>query len=87
MMFIILMLFASTAYASEQQSSAIDKLVSAGKKETFNTTKPTMLDQALKKQYEILAKTDPDKFNRLVAYEQSKEKQDAQHSSTQKRKK
>lgn len=87
MIFIILIFFATTAYTSDQQGSIIDKLVSAGKKETFNTTKPTLLDQALKKQYEILAKTDPEKFNKLVAYEQKKEILDAQHSSTPKRKK
>jgi hypothetical protein len=85
-MFYLFLLFCSCILYAGDQQNTIDKLVSAGKSEVFHTTKPTVFDAKLKQQYENLAKTDPEKFNRLVAYEQKKEKQNEKSSSNKKTK-
>jgi|GEM_PF-3814223 len=60
----------SVMYASEEQK--IEKTLAACKRETFGTSRTSALDPFIKKRIETLRTTDPQGYEKLVAYEQKK---------------
>ncbi len=83
MVILILLLWVTNAYSADAQN--ISNLVKDAKQKTFHTTRPSSIDPYVQKQIENLAKTDPDKYNKLVAYDQQQNQKN--NSSTQKKKK
>lgn len=57
-----------TTYAANEKD--INNLVKDSKKQVFHTTRPSSIDTHLSTQYKNFAKTDPETYNRLVAYTQ-----------------
>lgn len=69
-MFIILLLMFLSLTIQPSDKETVKQIAQDCKKETYHTGKKSLLDKALEKEIEILAKTNPDKYQKLVQYNQ-----------------